>query len=336
MRGKKKKMSDAGEFEFIKYLRTMMPQDGGDIIRSVGDDCFAARSFGNDLMISTIDTFVENVHFKRDYATYEQTGRRCMAASVSDIAAMAGIPVYTLVSLSLPADFIFDDAVGLFVGLQNAAQMYGCPVIGGETTSTAGPATITVTVIGRVSPDHIVLRSGAKEGDSIYVSGYIGEAMAGLLAFERDDGEFEELKDAFLFPEALVSLARALTNSYSLTAMIDVSDGVPTDIGNICNESFCGAVLYEEKLPLSDDFLRICEKYDKNAADFALSGGEDFELLFTSDDETMTESFELAGQQITLIGEITAKSEGIRFQRSDGKIDTIVSKGYEHFKNEKE
>ncbi|MFC1651034.1 thiamine-phosphate kinase [Candidatus Latescibacterota bacterium] len=332
MDGKEKKMSDAGEFEFIKLLRTMMPQDGGEIIRSVGDDCFAARSFGNDLMISTIDTFVEDIHFKREYATYEQTGRRCMAASVSDIAAMAGIPVYSLVSLSLPSDFIFEDAAGLFVGLQNSAQMYGCPVVGGETTSTDGPATITVTVIGRVSPDTMVTRSGAKEGDSIYVSGFIGDAMAGLLAFENDDGEFEELKDIFLFPEALVSLSRALTNSYNVTSMIDVSDGVAADMGNICNESSCGAVIYEERLPLSGDFLRICGKYGKNAADFALSGGEDFELLFTSGDINMPEKFELMGRGITRIGEITLQSEGIRIHRTDDKIENIVSKGYEHFK----
>jgi len=331
-------MSDAGEFEFVRFLRTMMPQDGGDIVRSVGDDCFAARSFGEDLMVSTIDTFVEGIHFKREYATYEQTGRRCMAASVSDIAAMAGTPVYSLVSLSLPADFIFDDAVGMFVGLQNTAQMYGCPVVGGETTSTNGPATVTVTVIGRVDPDRMVSRSGAKEGDSIYVSGHLGDAMAGLLAFENGDDDFEALKDSFLFPEALVSLATALTNSYTVTSMIDVSDGVAADIGNICNESSCGAVLYEDKLPLSDDLLQLWSKYGKDrkngktAADFALSGGEDFELLFTSDDSSMPEKFELAGCGITRIGEITAQPEGITLHRADDTVEQITSKGYEHFK----
>ncbi len=326
-------MAEAGELELIRVFRTMMPGESDGIIRSVGDDCFAVESFGGDLMISTIDTFIEDIHFKRDFATYEQTGRRCMAAAVSDIAAMAGTPVYSLVSMSLPGDFLFDDAVGMFVGMQNTAQLYGCPIVGGETTSTNGSTAVSVTVIGRVAPDSMIIRSGAQVGDAVYVSGTLGDAMAGLLALEKGDSGFERLTEAFLFPAAQVHLAQTLARHYDITAMIDLSDGLSSDLAHICEESGCGAVIWEDTLPLSEEFLTICEKYGKSPSEFALKGGEEFELLFTSGDDSMPESFERAGRGITRIGEIVAVEEGIAVQRDDGLAKKISLTGYEHFKS---
>ena len=333
MAEKEKTLADAGEFEFIQHIRTMMPEDGGDIIRSVGDDCLVTESFGDNLLLNTTDTFVEDIHFKREYSSYKQTGRRCMAASVSDIAAMAGIPVYSLVSLSMPPDFLFDNAVDLFRGLQNTAEQYGCPIVGGETTSTSGPVTITVTVIGKVKYERVVLRSGAGKDDSIYITGNIGDAMAGLMAFERNEKEFDRLRNKFLFPEALISLSQALTDSYHITSMIDVSDGLATDLGNLCNESSCGAYIYEDLLSISDDFRKITKKFGIDSTDFAISSGEDFELLFTSDDETISEKFQLMNHNITRIGKIVERSHGIKLHCKNNKVEQVLSKGYEHFKS---
>jgi len=333
MSKKEKTLADAGEFEFIKHIRNMMPKNGGDIIRSVGDDCLVTESFENDLLLITTDTFVEGVHFKLEYFTFHQIGNRCMAASVSDIAAMSGYPVYSLISLSMPHGIIFDDAVELFSGLQNTAKRYNCPIAGGETTSTTGPVTITVTVIGKANRDRVVLRSGAVNGDSIYVTGFIGDAMAGLMALERKEKKFDNLKNKFLFPEALITLSRALTEAYHITSMIDISDGLSTDIGNICFESCCGAEIYEELLPMSNDLRRITKKFGIDTTDFALSSGEDFELLFTSDDKTLSEKFQLMNHNITRIGTIVEDSHDIRLNRKNRKAETVISKGYEHFKS---
>ena len=317
-----KTLADAGEYEFIKRIRKMMPEDGGEIVRSAGDDCLVTESFGDELLLNTTDTFVEGIHFKRDYSMFALTGSRCMAASVSDIAAMSGIPVYTLVSLSLPPDILFEDAVNLFSGLQSAAEFYGCPVAGGETTSTNGPVSITVTVIGRVERDRVILRSGAGEGDLLYVTGCIGDAMAGLMAFDRNEIGYQCLKDKFLSPEAHIMLSRSLTESYHITSMIDMSDGLATDISNICQESCCGA-----------DIRSITEKYEIDTTEFALTSGEDFALLFTSDDENISEKFQLMNHTVTRIGSIVEHSRGIRLHCKNDDVKTVLAKGYEHFKS---
>ncbi len=333
MSEKEKTLADAGEFEFIKLIRTMMPKDGGNIIRSAGDDCLVTESFENNLMLSTTDTFVEGIHFKLEYFTYSQIGHRCMAAAVSDIAAMSGYPMYSLVSLSMPSYTLFNDAVDLFDGLQNTAKRYGCPIAGGETTSTSGPVTITVTVIGKAERNRVILRSGAVKGDSIYVTGFIGDAMAGLMAFERKAKNFERIKNKFLTPEALITLSQALNESYHLTSMIDISDGLATDINNLCHESYCGAEIYEKSLPVSDDLQKIAEKFEIDTTDFVLSSGEDFELLFTSDDMKLSDKFQLMNHKITRIGTSVESSQGIRLHRINREIETVLSKGYEHFKS---
>ncbi len=252
---------------------------------------------------------------------------------MSDIAAMSGNPVYSLVSLSLSPDMLYNDAINIFSGLQNTAKLYDCPIVGGETTSSAGPITITVTVIGKVERDRVILRSGAKTGESIYVTGYIGDAMAGLMAFERKESGFNSLKKKFLIPTALITLSRALNGLYHIASMIDISDGLSTDLTNICYESGCGAEIYEELLPLSNDFRRISKKFDIDMTSFALSSGEDFELLFTTDDDTISDKFQLMNHRITRIGTITDSSQGIRIHRKNNNVELVLPKGYEHFKS---
>ena len=329
----KKTLADMGELAFINRIRRMMPQDGGTFIRSVGDDCLIAESFAEDHVLATTDTFVDNVHFNREYFTYEQIGQRCMAASVSDIAAMSGIPVYSLVSLSMPKETLFDEAVSLFTGLQKTAEHYGCPIAGGETTSTPGPVTVTVTVIGRVEPRRAVTRSGAQIGDSIYVTGTIGDAMSGLMELEHDETGFEDLKKKFMTPEALVTLSRSLTASYHITSMIDLSDGLATDLGHICEESCCGAEIYASSLPLSGAFLAFSKKHHLDSVDFALSSGEEFELLFTSNDRRIQDHFTLDGRKITRIGTVIDRDQGMNLSYCENKIIPLIPKGYEHFKS---
>jgi len=332
MPGKRKTLAEAGEYEFIRHIRGMMPRDGGTIVRSVGDDCLVVKSPPRKNILLTTDTFVEHVHFSRDYADYRQIGSRCMTAAVSDIAAMAGFPVYSLVSLSLPRTLVFNDAVALFSGLQKTAEFYDCPVAGGETTSSPGPSTITITVIGICSPSKAILRSGAKPGDSIYVTGTVGDAMGGLLAFQRGEEGYAFLKEKFLAPTAQVTLARSLAEIYRLTALIDLSDGIATDLTHICEESRCGAEIFKEALPISPELRDICNKQELSTVEFALCAGEDFGLLFTANDKSLGSSFRFMNQPVTRIGQIHDKASGIMLQSPDGTSHPLTTKGYEHFR----
>ncbi len=330
-----KNLAEAGEYSFIEHIRRNMPGEGGGIIRSIGDDCLITEAFGpEEAALYTIDTFVEDIHFKRAFAPFDSIGRRCMAASVSDIAAMAATPAYSLVSLSMPADLGFDDAIALFNGLQETANRYGCPVAGGETTSTHGPVTIAVTVIGRAMKGRAVTRSGASPGDSLYVSGCLGDAMAGLAVCEKEIDGYESLRMKFLEPEARVNLARSLAERFRLTAMIDLSDGLATDIGNICRESGCGALIEAERLPFSASYRGFTELQEVDPVKFALRSGEDFELLFTVDEsqeEPLPESGMIEGITITRIGRITNCEDGIHILLPDGATEPVSGKGYEHF-----
>ncbi len=329
---KKQTLADAGEYAFIESIRSMMPSDGGALIRSIGDDCLVTEIFKDGPALYTVDTFVDGVHFKDDFFSFGQIGGRCMAAAVSDIAAMGGVPVHSLVSLSMPRDMLLEDADALFRGLSNMAEKYHCPVAGGETTSTPGPLTISITVIGRGVSGVVITRSGARAGNGIYVTGSIGGAMAGLLAFEHGEEGYERLREKFVAPEARVHLAQKLAERYRITAMIDLSDGLATDLANICRESGCGAEIHEVLLPVTEDVRTITAKHGIETTEFALNAGEDFELLFTSGDTALDDSFKLMGVAVTRIGTITDQTQAIRLVRENGGVVELHATGYEHFR----
>jgi len=324
-------LAEIGELAFLRAIRERMPPDGGPFPRSVGDDCLVTGPFGGDELLATTDTFVDTVHFTRDLLTFEEIGGRAMAASVSDIAAMAGEPVFSLVALSMPKDTVFGDALSLCDGLHGTARRYGCPVAGGETTSTPGPLTVTVTVVGRCAPGKAVRRSGARPGDALYLTGTIGGAMAGLAALQEKVPGFDGLKRKFAEPEALVDTARSLAEAYRITAMIDVSDGVATDLAHICGESGCGASVDSLSIPLPDEFVDFAEKRGFDPVGFALGSGEEFELLFASSDTALSTVKEVGGRRITKIGWITEKNNGITVARPDGSSAPLTARGYEHF-----
>jgi thiamine-monophosphate kinase len=330
MTTRNKTLADMGEYEFIRRIRGMMPAEGGEIVRSVGDDCLVVKSPVKRHLLLTTDTFVDSVHFDPAYSGYNEIGARCMAASVSDIAAMAGFPMYSLVSLSMPRTLLFDDAVALFTGLKTSADEYDCPIAGGETTGTPGPLTITVTVVGKGSSSKTMYRRGAKPGDGIFVTGSTGDAMGGLMAFRNGEKGYDSLKEKFLAPTALVTLARSLAEIYKVSALIDTSDGIATDIGHICEESGCGAEINETALPISADLRKLLAKHKVGVPEFALTAGEDYELLFTAVDKTLGTSFRFMNRTITRIGTITNGSTVV-VKKADGSSVPLTMKGYEHF-----
>ena len=333
MKGSHRTLEEAGELAFIRRIRDLTPKEGGAVIRSVGDDCLVTEAPGGGRMLFTIDTFVDGVHFTLEHFTWREVGERCMEASVSDIAAMSGLPIHSLVSLCMPRAMLLDDAVSLFRGLAETAESHGCPVAGGETTSTPGPATVTVTVIGRVEPERALLRSGAKPGDAVYVTGYLGDAMAGLLAFRKGEPGYGRLKRSFIRPEAQVALSRALTERFRITAMIDLSDGLASDLGHICEESGVGAEVEDRELPLSPEFRGFMERECGDPAGYAITAGEDYGLLFTSSDTGFLAVRELLGRLVTRIGTITGDTGVMVRVRADGRREPISVKGYEHFRS---
>ncbi|MFA6470939.1 MAG: thiamine-phosphate kinase [Candidatus Latescibacterota bacterium] len=328
-----KTLADIGELEFIRNIRKMMPLEGGEIIRSVGDDCLVTRCHGESLLLSTIDTFVDGIHFTPEYFSFEQIGMRCMSASVSDIAAMSGLPLYSLLSLSMPPGTLHDDSAALFSGLAEKGRAYGCPIAGGETTSTTGPLTITITVIGRAEENRVIYRSGAQPFDSVYVTGNSGDAMAGLMAFEKGEKGYDSLMNKFISPEARIALARELSRRYKISAMIDLSDGIASDLGHICEESSCGAEIDAGLLPISQDMRELTSRYGIDPVHFALTAGEDYELLFTSPDPKIPERGSILDCRVTRIGTISRNRGELILNDEHGVKETIHTKGYEHFKS---
>lgn len=324
-------LAETGELAFISAIRAMLPEPGGMIVRATGEDCLVTAAPDGG-MLHTIDTFVDGVHFDPAFFGWDAIGRRIMAASVSDIAAMAGIPAFSLVSMSMPGSALLDDMAALFRGMQEAAEGYGCPVAGGETTSTPGPVTVTITVAGTAEPSGAVTRAGARSGNRVFITGTIGDAMAGLRVFARGIAGYDSLRRAFSSPKAQVTAAQALAAAYDLTAMIDISDGLATDLRHICTESGAGAEIVAERLPLSDEFRAFAAAEGLDAVEFAVRSGEEFQLLFTSGNERIPDTFEAAGLRVTCIGEITGAGQGIRLVDAGGGRQPLTSQGYEHFR----
>jgi len=331
MNNAKKTLGDLGERGFISAFRHLLPPDGGALLRSIGDDCLMTAPIDGRGVLATVDTFVEGVHFDTGFMAWETIGARCMTASVSDIAAMAGKPLVSLVSLSLSNNMPVDDALALSEGLRETAAWYGCPVGGGETTSTPGSATVTVTVLGSAVPGGEIRRSGARPGDSIYVTGSLGDAMAGLDVCRNDMEGLDALKRKFMSPEARAEAAAVLAETFRLNAMIDISDGLAVDIRHICNESGCGADIVAGAVPMSEEFLRYAEMRGIDPVIFAISSGEEFELLFTSGDDALTESIGVTGVKVHRIGTVTATPGIVRLILPGGMAEPVEPTGYEHF-----
>ena len=332
MKSSRVTLAEAGELAFIRTVRTMMPEPGNNIIRAAGEDCLITTAPPGGNLLHTIDTFVDGVHFNPAFFGWETIGRRIMAAAVSDIAAMAGKPSFCLVSMSMPGNAILDDMTGLFRGMQETAVEYDCPIAGGETTSTSGPVTVSITVVGTAESAGAVTRAGAHPGDRVFITGTIGNAMAGLRVYERNIAGYETLRRAFALPRAQVKISQSLASAYNLSAMIDISDGLITDLRHICTESGTGASIWADRLPLSDEYNAFATSEGFDSVAFALRSGEEFQLLFTSGDPRMPDLFEIDDIAVSYIGIITDSAGEIRLLKPGGGSEQLISGGYEHFK----
>jgi len=322
------KLSELGEFGLIDLLAKMA--GGGDerLLIGIGDD--AAAWHGDDsIQLATVDSFIEGVHFTPQTTPWPDIGGKALDINLSDIAAMGGIPRYALVSLALPDDSQVEDVAALYKGMLKRAKEYGVTVVGGDI-SRAPVVAISITVLGSSPTNYILTRSSAKVGDIIAVTGHLGASAAGmelLKSQRRLDPEAENrLKDAFLHPTPRIAEGLLLVEQGVKTA-IDISDGLVADLGQICKASNVGARLEVERVPIEP---AVQTTFSQRALELALSGGEDYELLFTASAEIVEKVEKAASLPVTAIGEIVT-GEGVTLVDREGNPFELKKAGWEHF-----
>ncbi len=322
------KIKDLGELGFIQWVREKFEVPNKEVVVGIGDDTAVIRD-DKDYLLITKDLLIEDVHFKTSFHPPHLLGRKAIAVNVSDIASMGGKPIYALLGVGIPGEFSWEWMEKLMGGMKEICKEYGVFLIGGDTCASS-KLFISVTLIGRT--ERPVLRSSARVGDYIYVTGLIGDSGAGLYILLKNlnsgDPHLEYLIKRHLDPTPRVREGEFLQKNNIASAMIDLSDGLSIDLHNLCRESKVGAIIYADNIPISGELKRFCEENGEDPLKFALQGGEDYELLFTSSEELNAEmKKELS---ISLIGRVEEKEKGIRILKN-GKEQTLPRSGWEHF-----
>lgn len=311
-----------GEFGLIERIKKSVRLFSKDVVAGIGDDS-AVLKFGKNYLLLKTDILVQDVHFSLKFSTPEQIGIKAIEQNVSDIAAMGGLPKYALVSLALPKNTKVGFVDRLYKGINKKSKKYGISVVGGDL-SQSSKIMLGIFLAGFVEKKNLVLRSGAKIGDLVFCSGDVGKSAVGL-SLLKNKLSGKSIKN-HLEPEARLDLARKLVK-IGISSMIDVSDGVASEVRHICKESNIGAVIYADKMPISKNAITDSKKLRKNPLDFALYGGEDFELLFTASKNKLNQ---LKKYDVKVIGEIVDKKYGIKLMKNNRRLE--LKSGFDHFK----
>lgn len=332
------KLSDLGELKLLQTFFSLIKKPAAkSIIVNIGDDAAVVKSKSGYLVLTT-DTLVENVHFIRSKISPTDLGYKTVAVNVSDIAAMAAQPKYALISLSLPENLDVDFIKRFYEGLNEAAQEYELDLIGGDL-SAAKQIVISLTVVGFSQlKQQIKTRSLAQEGDYILVTGSLGAAAAGLWLILNPQAaskvpEALNLIKAHVRPKARVKESLFLA-AHGCKALEDISDGLARDIANICLASNVGCLIEEEKLPVADGVAQVADLSGQRVTDLALSGGEDYELVFTVGAKKLKKLLSkasLAKIKITVVGQIKEAEFGYQLLTKKGQLQPLKG-GYEHYR----
>jgi len=301
-------VAEIGEFGLIERLASVVGAGApADLIVGIGDDAAAWR-VGDQILLATTDTLVEEVHFLPEFSPWAEVGWKVLAVNVSDIAAMGGEPLFALVTLALPLESEISFADELYEGLMDCAREYGVTVAGGDIVR-APQISVTIALIGRAQMREgeplLMRRDGARAGDVIAVTGTLGDSAAGLWRMRKGATGEDALVRAHLRPLPRLAEAQEAARA-GVECAIDVSDGLLQDLGHVCEMSGLGAEIREESLPLSDD---LRSAYPEDAVALACSGGEDYELIITSDEDTVERVGEEISAALTVIGRITDSTE---------------------------
>ena len=334
--------SFASEPELVAWLKQRARLHGRDVSAGIGDDAAVLRLGGAHRLLATTDLSIEGVHFSAQFHPPHSVGYRALARALSDIAAMGGTPRFALVSLALSRNQGRSWVEGFYRGFMALARRFGVSLIGGDTAIVSGATTVDVVGLGAVKAPDVLLRSGAKPGDKIFVSGELGLSATGLEALKhaagREGGRGEpgervirRALRAHLYPEPRCALGRFLAERRLASAAIDLSDGLSSDLHRLCHSSGVGATLLAERIPApappSARKFKITDRLD-----LALNGGEDYELLFTvpaGKADKIPRHFK--NVPLSWIGEIGSK-RSLRLINADGKELPLIPKGFDHFR----
>ena len=332
-------LSELGEFGLIKHITQHFDIQNKSTIKGVGDDAAVLEIKDKNILVAT-DLLIEGVHFDLGYMPLKHLGYKAVVVNVSDICAMNGVATQITVSIAVSNRFPLEAIEELYAGIHLACKTYGVDLVGGDTTSSIKGLLISITAIGEVKNEDVVYRNTAKPNDLLVVTGDLGAAYLGLQVLEREKRVFEVnpnsqpdltnytyLIEKQLKPEArkdMVELFAAL--DVKPTAMIDISDGLSSEILHICTQSKVGCNLYEEKIPLDPQVISTCEEFDLNSTTIALSGGEEYELLFTISQEDYPKI--KGNPHLTVIGHITEENEGINLVTRAGQQIKLTAQGW--------
>lgn len=329
------KLSRLGEFALIESIRRATPLGRG-VRLGIGDDAAWVESKSGSMLV-TSDLLIEGIHFKLEWTSLFSLGYKAVAVNLSDIAAMGGKPLYLVLALGIPADFDSDKVHDFYRGIKSLCLKTGLALVGGDT-NVSKFLVISVCVIGH-APYPPVRRSGAKLGNDVYVTGTLGDSALGLKLLQRGPGRSNRRAFAYLVsrhhqPTPRLTAGALIARRRLATAMIDVSDGLLQDLGHICKASGVGAQVSAAQLPLSDAYRTLA---GKDGLHHALTGGEDYELLFCArrrDRARIEKLQKLIATPITRIGSCTSARNGITVLDSSGHRVSLPVKGYDHFRKQ--
>jgi thiamine-monophosphate kinase len=296
------------------------------VLAGIGDDCAVLRADPKSKILVTTDFTLEGIHFRRDWHPSESVGHRCLARGLSDIAAMGGKPVAAFLSLALPSDLPQSWVRGFLRGVTKLGGRYGVTLAGGDTAQSPGGFLADIIVVGIVPRGRAILRSGARPGDRIFVTGELGGSASAVRQMERTKVRARDYSRHF-YPQPRIEVGRALREKRLASAMIDTSDGLSTDLSHICEESGVGAEIDAAAIPRA----RVGEPSREVDLELALHGGEDYELLFTVRPGVRIPD-QIAGVTLTHIGRITRKKT-MRLRSTEGRSHRLKPLGWEHFRS---
>jgi thiamine-monophosphate kinase len=333
------KITEIGEFGLIDRIRARRAAGDEDVVVGIGDDCAVIRR-GPVLEVLTTDCLVEGSHYEAGWLSMADVGWKALAVNVSDVAAVGGIPRHALVTLFLPLDFTTRQADEFYDGLEECGESTGVTVVGGDIVRTTGPFAVSITLSGTCERDEVVLRSGAREDNIIVVTGSLGEASVGFEYLKSgkvpaEGGPGEACVAKFRRPLPRIAQSRAIVRNLQPSSMIDLSDGLLSDLWHILEASNVGAVIEAEAIPVGQGVIDFFGGKRDEALSRAVAGGEDYELLFTiapGARERLAGISGKIGTELTAIGKITRRGSGVKMAGRDGERD-IEKGGFDHFKS---
>ena len=343
--GKRTELSSLGEFGLIRHLTEAFTIEQPSTLKGIGDDA-AVLDFGNKATLVSTDLLVEGVHFDLAYMPLKHLGYKCAAVNFSDIVAMNGTPRQLFVGISVSNRFPVEALDEIYEGIRLACKRYHVDLAGGDTTSSVHGLFLSLTVTGDANKEDVVYRSTAKENDLICVSGDLGAAYMGLMLLEREKKVFEAdpsmqpdlagfdyILERQLKPEPRTDIIELLkTVGVKPTAMIDISDGLASEVLHLCEDSGLGCRIYEDKIPLDAMTVAAAEEFNIQPVTAAMNGGEDYELLFTISMHDFEKVKDLEG--ISIIGHMTEPNAGVFLASNNGPLIKIEALGWNHLREE--